>query len=115
MPEEEVTPTTVEILLGLVGDERVTTLHTRYTGLLLSRLKRGNPEIETIPDELSYIVDELTIARFNRLGSEGLTAETMDGHSATYGSDMSLNAYENVIDAYLNPVSEHRLGKIIVW
>lgn len=109
---------TIGKLLGLENDDRVITLHTRYSALLLARLKRSKPEIIAVPDELDYIVDELTIARFNRLGSEGMTVESMDGHSAHYddiSAATSLYTYEGAILEYLNPESESRSGRVIVW
>lgn len=39
-----------------------------------------------IPDELNYILVELTIYRFNKIGSEGMTAENKSGGSDTYDS-----------------------------
>ncbi|NLC25372.1 MAG: phage head-tail connector protein [Fastidiosipila sp.] len=106
---------TIEILLGVESDVRVATLFERYSDLLLARLQRSNPDIGDIPEELEYIVDELTISRFNRIGSEGMISETMDGHSANYGdisAETSLTAYEDVINAYLSPESENTWGTV---
>lgn len=97
---------TVEILLNLENDRRVMELYDRYEAQLLHRLQRSKPEITSIPPVLTYIVDELTIARFNRIGSEGISKEEMDGHSATYQDEsISLAAYEADIVAYLTPES----------
>lgn len=40
-----------------------------------------------IPDELNYILVELTIYRFNKIGSEGMTAENKSSGSETYDSE----------------------------
>jgi hypothetical protein len=32
----------------------------------------------------SFIIEEITIKRYNRKGSEGITSETVDGYTATY-------------------------------
>lgn len=42
--------------------------------------------LEDIPKELNYILVELTIYRFNKIGSEGMTAENKSGGSDTYDS-----------------------------
>lgn len=105
---------TVETLLGLEDDERVTTLYAMYEAQLLARLERlkpSNEEPKKVPDELEYIVAELTIARFNRIGSEGMVKESMDGHTAEY-QDMSLDDYDAAINAYLNPESSPKLGVV---
>lgn len=109
---------TVETLLGLEDDERVTTLYAMYEAQLLARLDRLKPDREKpedepdeVPVELEYIVAELTIARFNRIGSEGMVKESMDGHSAEY-QDMSLDDYDAAINAYLNPESSPKLGVV---
>ena len=40
-----------------------------------------------IPKELNYILVELTIYRFNKIGSEGMTAENKSSGSETYDSE----------------------------
>ena len=99
----------VEILLGIENDERIENLYDRYKGLLLSRLQKSVSDIDVIPLELEYIVEELTIARFNRIGSEGMKSESMDGHSASY-AEKSLAEYENDILQYLMLDRNH--GKV---
>lgn len=42
--------------------------------------------LEDIPKELNYILVELTIYRFNKIGSEGMTAENKSSGSETYDS-----------------------------
>ena len=54
-----------------------------------------------IPVELEYIVDEATIRRFNRIGSEGMKSESVEGHSVTYLDEDELAPYESAIVAYL--------------
>lgn len=86
-------------LLG-VDNEQVDILYEQYKSRLLSYLNKQNPLILTVPTELEYILMELTIARFNRIGSEGMESETMDGHSAKYQA-LDLSDYYPVIDEYL--------------
>lgn len=92
----------VEALLGVESaDPRVAIIHEITTSRLLGRLKRANKDLTAIPAELDYIVDEVTIARFNRIGSEGITSESLDGHSATY-QDNDFKPYEADITEYIN-------------
>jgi hypothetical protein len=90
----------VTILLG-TQDARVDVIYSKTEQRLLSRLKRSLPELTTVPNDLDYIVDEVAIARFNRIGSEGMASESMDGHSATYDSS-DFNAFERDIVDYIN-------------
>ena len=54
-----------------------------------------------IPDELSYIVVEVTISRFNRIGSEGVASHTVQGESLTW-SDDDFKPYMDDIQEWLN-------------
>ena len=57
------------------------------------------PNVTLVPDELSYIVLELSVVRFNRIGNEGMTNYSQDGESISYGTDTS--NYEADIKAWL--------------
>ena len=74
----------VRLLLGLTDnlqDKALETIMTMVTQRLLNRLY-GAPK--GVPAELSYIVTEVTIARFNRLGSEHLKSDSDEGHTMTW-------------------------------
>ena len=86
-------------LLG-VDNKRVDVIYEQFQGRLLRRLQRSKSDIESIPAELEYILTECTIARYNRIGSEGMTSESMDGHSASY-VDTDISDYEDEIKEYL--------------
>lgn len=57
--------------------------------------------VNGIPTELSYIVVEVTIARFNRIGSEGVSSHTVQGESLTW-SDDDFKPYMDDIQEWLN-------------
>lgn len=90
----------VKTLLG-TDDKRVEIVYEQVESRLMNRLKRALPDLLAIPLELKYVVDEVAIARFNRIGSEGMASETMDGHSATYNDD-DFKPYEADIIDYIN-------------
>ena len=54
-----------------------------------------------IPTELSYIVIEVTIARFNRIGSEGVSSHTVQGESLSWTDD-DFKPYMDDIQEWLN-------------
>lgn len=54
---------------------------------------------ETLPIQLEFVVVEATIARYNRLGSEGLKSENIDVIGLSYIEDI-LEPYKPYMDAY---------------
>lgn len=63
------------------------------------RLKWKLGGIDSVPPELSFIVTEVSIARFNRIGSEGLSGHTVDGEAMSW-SDDDFAPYETDIQDY---------------
>ena len=61
--------------------------------------------VNGIPTKLSYIVVEVTIARFNRIGSEGVSSHTVQGESLTW-SDDDFKPYMDDIQEWLNAQDE---------
>lgn len=81
----------------LTGDNpQVEAIYNNIAERLLHRIKDTE-----IPVELEYIVEEATIRRFNRIGSEGMKSESVEGHSVTYIDGDELAPYESAIVAYL--------------
>ena len=87
----------LEYVKSLTGDNpQVEVIYNNIAERLLHRL-----ETTEVPIELEYIVDEATIRRFNRIGSEGMKSESVEGHSVTYIDEDELAPYESAIVAYL--------------
>ena len=81
----------------LTGDNpQVEAVYNAIAERLLIRLDETE-----IPLSLEYVVDEATIRRFNRIGSEGMKSESVEGHSVTYIDGDELAPYESAIVAYL--------------
>lgn len=68
------------------------------------------PNIPVVPDDLSYIVLELSVVRFNRIGNEGMTSYSQDGESIAYSADMS--NYEADIKAWLLKQADNERGVV---
>lgn len=63
------------------------------------------------PDTLNYIILEVAIMRFNRIGSEGLASHTVEGESLSFsGSDFDMFADD--IQAFLDSQKESKRGKV---
>lgn len=72
------------------------------TARLLRRLEAGGIQgITEVPPELEPVVVEIIIRRFNRIGSEGMASESVEGHSATYQED-DFQAFEPEIAAWID-------------
>ena len=68
------------------------------------------PNVTSVPDDLSYIVLELSVVRFNRIGNEGMTNYSQEGESIAYGVDMS--NYEADIKAWLLKQADNDRGAV---
>lgn len=56
---------------------------------------------DVIPEKLLYIVTEVSIVRFNRIGSEGLQSHTVEGENMSWiSTDSDFDPYMAEIDAF---------------
>lgn len=67
----------------------------------LVRLKVKKPEC---PLELLFIAEDVAIAKYNRIGAEGVSKETVDVVSTEYTEDL-LAPYQEVLQSYINASS----------
>lgn len=80
--------------------------------LLNSLIKRSSRQVmnwiqeQYLPEELEYIVIELVIARYNYIGSEGLSSENSDGVSLTY-KDNLLDKYKEELNRWIEQNKSH--------
>lgn len=69
-----------------------------------------------IPSHLDFIVEEITIRRFNRIGTEGMQSESVEGHSITfYDLEKEFTPYEDIIDDNKDDDSAGRMGKVMFF
>jgi|SRR5699024_2262923 len=55
---------------------------------------------DDVPSKLEFIVEEIVVRRFNRLGTEGMQSESVEGHSITfYDLEKEFTPYESIIDS----------------
>ena len=99
----------IKSLLGLKDTDSDELLNT-IIDLTESRLKSKIGE-DTVPESLSYIVVEVSVARFNRVGSEGLTSHGVEGESMSF-SDDDFSTYENDIQAYIDRKEDTKIGRV---
>lgn len=97
----------VKALLGIEDeDDKLNIIIT----LTENRLKALLSQKE-VPSELEYIVTEVSIARFNRIGSEGLSGHTVEGESLTF-KDNDFDSYADDIQAWRDSQESQEIGRI---
>lgn len=64
------------------------------------RLKMLLGGINYVPEELAYIVTEVSIRRFNRIGSEGAASHNVEGETFSWNTDDDFAQYANDLENY---------------
>ena len=83
---------------------------TLIVAMATARLKRLLGGIEP-PESMEDIIIEVSIIRFNRIGSEGLTSHSVEGESLSF-SDDDFAAYTEDIQAFLDTQKQSTRGKV---
>lgn len=101
----------LKILLGIT--ETDATMERKLLLLLSSAQKRLKALLggQDPPEELDYIILDVAVARYNRIGSEGLSSHTVEGESQNFASD-DFAAYREDIQSWLNKQSETKKGRV---
>ena len=88
----------VKVLLGITNNDNEELLR-EIIEITKSKILSYINEIE-IPTELEFVLVELAIKRFNRIGSEGFTSETVDGKTMSY-EESEFEGYKKYLDDYI--------------
>lgn len=104
----------VKTVMGLQDDlqDNVIDIIIRNIESRLTVWFKKHTNLEGIPAELQFIVEEMTINRFNRLGSEGMESESVEGHSVSFKED-DFKPYLNILEFYI-PKAETS-GKVMFF
>nr|DAI09751.1 MAG TPA: tail connector protein [Caudoviricetes sp.] len=97
----------VKALLGIEDEDNKLKVIITLTE---NRLKTLIGQTE-VPSELEYIVTEVSIARFNRIGSEGLSGHTVEGEALTF-KDNDFDQYADDIQTWRDAQSNQDIGRI---
>lgn len=101
---------TVLSLLGIKQSDVDTEKHDQIQNVinivsnrLLYRLKTMLPseDVQAVPKELEPIVVEVSVKRFNLIGSEGMDSHNVDGESISFSDADYFDAYEDDINRYV--------------
>ena len=95
---------TIKSMLDIQGtdlDGKLTTI----IDMTESRLRVLLGGVKSVPDVLEYIVMEVAIKRFNRVGSEGLASHSVEGESMAWEED-DFKPFLGDIQDYLSTLDE---------
>ena len=97
----------IKTLLGITDNDE---LIYEITELTKSKILNYINETE-LPNELEFVLVELAIQRYNRIGSEGIASESVDGKSVSYDDDFE--NYKPYLDDYIYKNGTNKGFKLI--
>ena len=101
----------IKILLGIDPDDTSKdALLKLIISSVTSRLQVLLGGIEP-PESLEYIILEVAIKRYNRIGSEGLTSHSVEGETLSF-NDSDFDAFASEIQAFLDTQNSGDRGKV---
>ena len=101
----------LKIMLGIAAGE--TDLDKKLNliiDLATSRLKVLLGNVDP-PAELEYILLEVAVKRFNKVGSEGFSSHSVEGESFSF-SENDFDGFKSDIQAWLDSHKEVQKGKV---
>ena len=102
---------TIKGLLGFAADETENDANlNKLISFAVARLKLKLGGIEP-PEDLDYIIVEVVVKRFNRIGSEGFSNHSFEGESVTFCDD-DFKEFESDIQAFIDSQKQTTRGKV---
>lgn len=101
----------LKVMLGITSDDK------SRDALLLLIISTTTARLKTLlggvepPDSLEYIIREVSIIRFNRIGSEGMESHTVEGESQQF-TDNDFAGFMDEIQAFLETQKDSVRGKV---
>lgn len=104
--------TQIKSVLGLDNDQNA--VLTTIINLISQRLKAKTQQ-DNVPEELSYIVVEASISRFNRINDEGKQSASESEVSATYQTDDLAPFADDIADWVAKNIETSTKGKFTFY
>lgn len=101
----------LKLMLGIASDD------TGQDALLKLIIDSATARLKTLlggiepPESLDYIVREVSIIRFNRIGSEGMASHTVEGESQQF-TDSDFDGFTGDIQAFLESQKDSARGRV---
>lgn len=86
--------------IGDISEELNSLIISQITKIVLNKLKKLDENITEVPPELDYIIIELSVIRFNMLGSEGMKSESIEGHSISFNDEVYNTFDKDILEWY---------------
>ena len=99
----------LKLMLGIADnsiDEKLNLIISTATARLKVLLGGIDP-----PESLEYIIREVSVIRFNKIGSEGMKSQTVEGESMTFDEN-DFSGFMDEIQAYLESQKESARGRV---
>lgn len=102
---------TLKMMLGFAAEDKDIEPKLRYI------LSAANARLTLLlgnvspPDELNHIIIDVAIARFNKIGSEGLASHTVEGETMSFTED-DFAPFAEEIQAFLENQNTTSRGKV---
>lgn len=101
---------TIKTIIGITDssqDGLLNELLALVSARLMSRIGT-----ETVPDQLSPVVIEVVVARYNRIGSEGPASHSVEGESMSWNNGDDFAPYEKDIQRWLSAQEGNKQGVV---
>jgi hypothetical protein len=102
----------IKKLLGIQDD-----LQNEVLGIIIENVESHLKALltkEEVPEKLNFIVEEISVRRFNRIGTEGMQSESVEGHSISfYDLKDEFVPYESIIAAHKEPPEKPGRGRVM--
>lgn len=99
----------LKLMLGINGNDRDELLALIISSVT-ARLKNLLGGIDP-PEDMQHIIREVSIIRYNRIGSEGMDSHTVEGESQQF-TDNDFSGFMDEIQAFLDAQKESKRGKV---
>ena len=101
----------LKLMLGISADDtdlddKLRLIVTHTTARLKLLLGGIDP-----PEEMDHIIFDVSLMRYNRIGSEGLSSHSVEGESLTF-SDSDFDGFAAEIQAWIDSQKESTRGKV---
>jgi len=104
----------VKTFVGDISEDLLSLIISQTKALVLNKIKALDINVVEIPKELEYIVVELSVIRFNLIGSEGMKSENIEGHSISFGDDI-YNQFDKDILEWYSTLENSDKGIQFIW
>lgn len=94
----------------MIQDELLLLIISESKQRILAHINaRRSSKLDSIPDELDFIVRDVSIFRFNKIDSEGTSSNSQEGLTLNWEKGY-LAEYEDILEGYYDKKDEGRKG-----